>query len=122
MPDTLNLWHQALITLGARAAQCRVALRRNMTLITGRGDLQHLAYLLDPVGVAMPVDERPYDLSLRSSSAWEKSAGQLQYLIGAAQFLHFAFQRFDAVAFLAGDAIAQTGVDLVLLHPVMQCL
>ncbi len=74
MPDTLNLRHQGIITLGTRRAQRRIVLYRNMTAITGRGNLQHLADRLDPVGVAMPVDERPQDLSLRSSSAWAKKA------------------------------------------------
>src|SRR5512135_1933324 len=74
MPYALNMGLQRLITLGAHAAQCGIALLRNMTPIPGRGDLQYLADRLDPVGVAMPVDERPQDLSLRSSSAWAKKA------------------------------------------------
>jgi len=64
-----------------------------MTPISRRGNLQPLADRLDPVGIAMLVDEIPQDLSRRSSSAWaKKRTGQLENLIGLAQLLDLAFQ------------------------------
>lgn len=57
MPYALNLWDQYRIVPGTCAAQCRIALRRSMTTVAGRGDLQYLADRLNPVGVAMLVDE-----------------------------------------------------------------
>src|SRR6476469_4621015 len=45
-----------------------------MTSIARRGNLQHLADRLDPVGIPMLVDKLPQDLKRRSSSAWAKKA------------------------------------------------
>lgn len=45
-----------------------------MSSICRRGDLQGLAELLDPEGIAVLVDEVLQNLSRRSSSAWAKSA------------------------------------------------
>ena len=56
-----------------------------------------------------------YELRLR-----KKSAGQLQNLIGATQFLDLTLQCFDALALFTGDAISQACVDLVLLYPIVQ--
>jgi hypothetical protein len=69
LPYTLNFWHQNLIVPDPRATYRRIALCCSISPISGRGDLQYFADRLDPVGVAIPVDERSQDLSLRSSSA-----------------------------------------------------
>src|SRR5487761_2752763 len=74
LPDPLYLRHQALIAQSACTAQGWVALLRRMAPIPRRGDPQDLADRLDPVGVAMPVDEISQDLNRRSSSAWAKNA------------------------------------------------
>ena len=74
LPDPFDLRHQDLVASGPRAAQLRPALSGRMAPIARRGDLQHLADRLDPVHVAMLVDEVPQDLSRRSSSAWAKNA------------------------------------------------
>jgi hypothetical protein len=41
----------------------------------------------------------------------EKRAGQLENLIGSAQFLVLTLQSLDAFALFAGDAIAQAGIN-----------
>ena len=52
----------------------------------------------------------------------KKSTRQLQNLVGSAQFLDFALQDFDAIALLTSNAIAQTRINLVFAHPLMQGL
>ena len=44
----------------------------HMVVVGRRGDLQHLADRLDPVRLAVIVDERDHGLNRRSSSAWAK--------------------------------------------------
>src|SRR5471032_15261 len=73
-PDALNLRGQNIVTLGARAAQSRIAPLRDVTPVAGRGDLQDFANRLDPIRLAVLVDERSHDLKRRSSSAWAKNA------------------------------------------------
>ena len=46
----------------------------SMQAVTRWGDLQNLAYRLDPERVAVAVNEIDQDLSRRSSSAWAKNA------------------------------------------------
>ena len=77
---------------------------------TQTGDLQHGADRLDPKGIAMLVDEIPQDLSRRSSSAWAKSAGQLQYLVGPAQFLDLALQILEPLRLAGSDAFAHASM------------
>jgi hypothetical protein len=45
-----------------------------MAPVSRRGDLQHFADRLDPVGIPVLVDVGVQDFSLRSSSAWAKKA------------------------------------------------
>ncbi len=49
-----------------------------MGVVRRRGDRQHPADRLDPVGVAMIVDERDHGFDRRSSSAWAKYADALR--------------------------------------------
>src|SRR5690606_26218777 len=52
----------------------------------------------------------------------EKSARQLQDLIGPAQLLVLAFELLHALGVRAGDAVSYPGIDLVPLHPRQQRL
>jgi len=74
LPYALNLWHQDRIPLDSGALQLRIPLLRGITAIIGRGNLQYFAKRLDPVRFPMLVNELPYDLKRRSSSAWAKNA------------------------------------------------
>jgi len=55
------------------------------------------------------------ELSLR-----EKSTGELQYLVDAAQFLHFTLQRLDTLTLVRGHAIASPHINLVSFDPFIQ--
>jgi hypothetical protein len=73
-PDAFNLWSQFIVSMRSRRSQARVTLPGSMASISRRGDLHHFADRLDPEGIAMQVNELPYDLMRRSSSAWAKKA------------------------------------------------
>ena len=94
-----------------------------MSTISRPGDLQYLADRLDPVALRFWLTK-----SIRSSdggrrcSLSKKRAGQFQYLVGPAQFLDLAFQGFDAIALLAGNAITHASVHLLFANPSMQGL
>ena len=51
-----------------------IARSGSMQAVTRWGDLQNLAYRLEPKGVAVAVNEIDQDLSRRSSCAWAKNA------------------------------------------------
>ena len=74
LPDALDLGHQRLVASSASAALFRAATKGCVPSVSRRGNLQNLADRLNPVGVAVLVDEVPQDLSRRSSSAWAKNA------------------------------------------------
>ena len=57
LPDLFDMRNQLGISLGASAAQRRIALLSNASPIPGRGDLQNPADRLDPEPIAMLVDE-----------------------------------------------------------------
>jgi hypothetical protein len=56
-PDLFDVGNQLGISLGASAAQRRIALLSNTSPITGRGDLQNPADWLDLEPIAMLVNE-----------------------------------------------------------------
>ncbi len=74
LPDAFNLRSQHLATLCTSAAQSRIAPLRGVTPVAGRGDLQDFVNRLDPIRLAVLVDELSHDLKRRSSSAWAKNA------------------------------------------------
>src|SRR5471032_1214067 len=74
LPDALDLQGQHLVALGASTSQSRIAPLRGVTPVAGRGNLQDFANRLDPIRLAVLVDERSHDLKRRSSSAWAKNA------------------------------------------------
>ena len=57
VPDALDLRRQHLIAAHSSATPLRISAKRGMSSIPRRGDLQHLADRLDPVGAAVLVDE-----------------------------------------------------------------
>src|SRR4029453_15184029 len=54
-----------------------MAAPRDLGVVGGRGDRQHLADRLDPVATPVIVDEGDHVLDRRSSSAWAKYAERL---------------------------------------------
>ena len=74
LPDALDLRRQRFVASSASAALFQVAAKGCVPSVSRRGDRQNLADWLDPVSVAVLVDEVPQDLSRRSSSAWAKNA------------------------------------------------
>ena len=95
-----------------------------MVVIGRRGDRQHLADRLDPVRLAMIVDERDHGLNRRSSSAWAKYADALRRISLA--WRSSRFSRSRAFSFVAPSPSARQArlplSTLSLLHPVMQRL
>ena len=123
LPDALDLRHQDLVALSAGAALCRLAPQRCMAPISRRGDLQYLADRLDPVGIAMLVDEVLQDLSRRSSSAWAKNAlASFRISLARRSSLTSRSEFLDALRLGGRDALAHAGIDLVALDPFQQRL
>lgn len=52
----------------------------------------------------------------------KKSARQFENLVGPAQLFDFALQRLDTISLFTGEAITYSVVNLVLAHPIVQCL
>ena len=78
LPHPLDLRAQRLIPMPARRLACRLGFAAGVLVVRRRGDRQDLADRLDPVGIAVFVDERLYGLNRRSSSAWAKYADALR--------------------------------------------
>ncbi len=72
LEHALDLGLQGLVALGAARQLLRAGSSRNMGVVRRRGDRQDFADRLDPVDVAMSVDEGDHGLDRRSSSAWAK--------------------------------------------------
>ena len=74
-----------------------------MVVIARRGDRQNLADWLDPMRLAMIVDERNHGLNRRSSSAWAKYALALRRISLACRSSRFSRSRaFSFVATSVG--------------------
>ena len=67
--DAPHLGHELLIALRSCRAKVRVSLPSGVRVVRRRGDRQHLADRLDPVDVAVLVDEGHHHFGRRSSSA-----------------------------------------------------
>ena len=50
----------------------------------------------------------------------EKRAGQLQYLVGAAQFFVLSLKRFDMLALGGAHTFSLAGIDLITFDPIKQ--
>jgi hypothetical protein len=86
-------------------------------------DLPHLADRLDPVSVAVSVDEIHQDWSRRSSSAWGRNAlanGKIAW--APAQLLDLAFQFLGALHCGRGHTVAHSRIDFLALDPLQQRL
>ena len=57
LPDLVNLRQQGCILFGPRTTQLRCTLLGGMATVTRRGDLQQFADRLDPIGIAMLVND-----------------------------------------------------------------
>jgi hypothetical protein len=77
-PEALNLGAERLVATLASRAPGRIRLTRGLLVIGRRGDRQYLADRLDPVGLAVGVDEGCHRFKGRSSSAWAKYAEALR--------------------------------------------
>src|SRR4029453_14318716 len=73
-PDPADHWPQFVVTLGASGPSRRIMVSRVVKEVRRRGDRQHGADRLDPVGIAVVVDEGHHHLGRRSSSACAKNA------------------------------------------------
>jgi hypothetical protein len=71
----------------------------DMVVVGRRGDRQHLADRLDPMRLAVIVDERDHGLNRRSSSAWAKYALALRRISLACRSSRFSRSR--ALSFVA---------------------
>lgn len=74
LPDALDVGRQFRIALGTLAQSPGAMLLRCIPPVPGPGDLQHFTDRLNPMRVAVLVDELPQDLCRQSSSAWTKKA------------------------------------------------
>ena len=72
-PDALDLGRRCLVALNMCTAPLGVAPKGCVPSISRRGDLQNSADRLNPVGVAVLVDEVPQDLNRRWGSACAKN-------------------------------------------------
>src|SRR5579871_1221221 len=76
--DAANLDRQPLVALLSLGPLLRREATGAVLVVRRRGDRQHLADRLDPVFVAMLLDEVDHHLARRSSSAWAKYADALR--------------------------------------------
>src|SRR5512134_2796830 len=67
-----DLDRQGGITPGSRRSLRRIGPPRDLRVVRGRGDRQHLADRLDPISSTVIVDERDHAFDRRSSSARAK--------------------------------------------------
>ena len=72
LEHTSDLILQSLIPLRPSRQPGRIDALGDMVVVGRRGDRQHLADRLDPMRLAVIVDERDHGLNRRSSSAWAK--------------------------------------------------
>src|SRR5690606_14321132 len=90
VPDSADLLAQRIVPPRTVRAQLRVDASRRLRVVRRRGDRQHLADRLDPVDVAVFVDERRHGLNRRSSPAWAKYALALRRISFACRNSRFS--------------------------------
>src|SRR6266550_2242715 len=78
VPNSANTSSELAVPAHARRHPTRINLPALVLVVRRRGDRQLRADRLDPVCVAMRVDERDHDFPRRSSSAWAKNADALR--------------------------------------------
>lgn len=122
VPRPLDFQDQRLITLGTATAQCRVALLRRVTVVTGRGDLQDTTNRLDLEMVTLLIDRGPQDLVRRPNSAWAKQALARRRISLALPLAILSLQGLDGIALFGGRPRALAGIGLVATNPTMQGL
>jgi hypothetical protein len=72
MEDPADLGLQRVIKPGTRRSLARISTPGDMSAISRRGDRQDFTDRLDPMRLAVIVDEGDHGLNRRSSSAWAK--------------------------------------------------
>src|SRR5262245_56819800 len=88
--DPAYLGLQGGVTLGSRRSLGRIGTPGDMSVISRRGDRQDSADRLDPMRLAMIVDEGDHGLNRRSSSAWAKYADALRRISLACRSSRFS--------------------------------
>ncbi len=73
-----NLFSEFSVPLGPGREATRVLFSGFVLVVERSGDRQHPADRLDPVALAVLIDERHHHLGRRSSSAWAKNADALR--------------------------------------------
>ena len=121
--DAADLGLQGRIPLRPRRQLGGIGPLGDMVVVGRWGDRQHLADRLDPMRLAVIVDERDHGLNRRSSSAWAKYADRLaQDLVGLSKLAVLALQRLQLRRHVGRHAGPLAAVDLGLLHPLVQRL
>ena len=90
-----------------------------MTPISRRGDLHNPASRLNLKAASKLIDESPRHFKRRSSSAWAKSARELQNLIGPLELSNIPFELPDP---RGSGCTTGTRLTFSLGNPVLQCL
>ncbi|AAW74375.1 hypothetical protein XOO1121 [Xanthomonas oryzae pv. oryzae KACC 10331] len=120
VPHTPDFRHQRLVRLGPCRAQLRIGPSGRVRVVRRRGDRQHLADGLDPVNVAMVVDEALHLVKGRSSSAWAKDADALRRISSARRSSRTWRSSNLMRSFGRRHALALAGITLVLPDPAAQ--
>ena len=120
-PFDLDAEHD--VALDARRCRLRLGAAGDVGVVCRRGDRQHLADRLDPVVVAVRIDEADHGFHRRSSSAWAKYALALRRISLA--WRSSRFSRSSALMRSRSSVVVPGPLALVALglpHPVRQRL
>ena len=118
-----NLGLQGGVPLRPRRQPGGIGPLGGMGVVGRRGDRQHLADRLDPIRLAVIVDEGDHGLNRRSSSAWAKYADALRRISLACRSSRFSrSSAFSFVGHIRRHASPHAAVALGLLHPLIQRL
>jgi hypothetical protein len=112
-----NLLRQHAIARKPRRQPRRVRFPRLVFVVLRRGDRQLRADRLDPVYVAMLVDELDHHFGRRSSSAWAKKADALRRISLARFNSRFSLQFLESVTLVAGQSCTPTPISFSLPNP-----
>ena len=90
LPHAADLLTELAVTTGSRRTPTAVGVPGFAFVVRRRGDRQHCADRLDPVLIAVRVDEQLHSFGRRSSSAWAKYADALRRISFARRSSRFS--------------------------------
>ena len=132
LPNPLNLTREKCISLGSFRTKFWLTTLAHMAVVSRRGDWQNLANRLDPVRIAVLVDETHHFFSGRcwprtlsaaecpwgaSLSLCEKRGRLTKNLVGSLQLAVLSLELLDARLLVAGWPRPFAFVSLLLAHP-----